>query len=85
MDLRIIIAKLLSAGEDLTDAAEKCGHDDELDEWNKVSNSARKEIGEDFIRSLRDEENARRSKQGEKRSKRFDDGHISAEDFFNLK
>ena len=53
MDLKSIIMKLLIAGDNLTDGASTCGHDEEVECWNSIAKKARKELGPDFIKSYR--------------------------------
>jgi hypothetical protein len=55
MDLKIIIAKLLIAGDNLTDGASTCGHDEEVESWEKIAKKARKEIGSDFLEAYQEE------------------------------
>lgn len=36
------LIKLILAGDEMTDAAETCGHDEALDDWNRTVSSIRK-------------------------------------------
>jgi hypothetical protein len=36
------LIRLILAGEEMTDAAETCGHDEALNDWKKVVSSIRK-------------------------------------------
>jgi hypothetical protein len=84
MDLKIIIAKLLIAGDNLTDGASTCGHDVEVEYWEKIAKKARKEIGSDFIDSYQEEERSREEQKSIRKAKKFDESHISVDEFFNL-
>jgi len=39
-----LIFKLIEAGEDLTDAAETCGHDEALEDWNRIVKKVKKKL-----------------------------------------
>lgn len=39
-----LIFRLIEAGEDLTDAAETCGHDEALEDWNKIVKKVKKKL-----------------------------------------
>lgn len=39
-----LIFRLIEAGEDLTDAAETCGHDEALEDWKKIVKKVKKKL-----------------------------------------
>jgi len=85
MDLKSIIMKLLIAGDNLTDGASTCGHDEEVECWNSIAKKARKELGPDFIKSYRKKERDREEQKRTRKGKEYDEKkHISVDEFFNL-
>jgi len=68
-----MIHDLLAAGESMVDAAETCGHDDCVDEWNRISKKAEKEmcLNEACIASYREEANKRREQREKAKEENF--------------
>ena len=67
-ELQKLIFQLIDAGEDLTDAAETCGHDEALADWERIVKKAKKTIGYDGIARTANAElqSARHEKQKKK-------------------
>ena len=52
-----LIFRLIEAGEDLTDAAETCGHDEALEDWKKIVKKVKKKLNlqPEVLKQMRDE------------------------------
>ena len=66
--LRQMIYALMQAGEDMTDAAQTCGHDEALDEWNKATKKAKKLI--DYNKNVKEFEIEEQRKEKERHDKK---------------
>ena len=57
-----LIFRLIEAGEDLTDAAETCGHDEALEDWNKIVKKVKKKLNlqPEVLKQMRAEANTKK-------------------------